>query len=324
MVEFCSLKLKNNIFLAPMAGITDLAFRTVCREMGAGFCYSEMISAKALTYNDKKTYTLLKTSEADSPLGIQLFGSEPDIMANAAEIIEKEGFPLIDINSGCPAPKIYNNGEGSALMKNPGLLYDIVKSVVKRVNIPVTVKIRRGIDEGNESAVICAKACEDAGASAITVHGRYREQYYSGCSEPSVIKSVKDAVKIPVVANGDVTSPEEAENLMKITGCDFVMVGRGSLGAPYIFKQINDYFEYGKYENYSRNSALDIMVKQIRLACENKGELIAVKEARKHILWYLKGIRNAKALKNEATKVNTFEDVLNFKNSITSQTEELN
>ncbi len=324
MIDFCGLNLKNNIFLAPMAGITDLAFRSVCRKFGAGLCYSEMISAKALTYKDKKTFTLLKTNDSDTPLAIQLFGSEPDIVANAAKIIEKEGFPLIDINSGCPAPKIFNNGEGSALMKNPELLYNIVKKTVDSVSIPVTVKLRRGTDESNESALCCAKACEEAGASAVTVHGRYREQYYSGNSNPDIIKKVRENLKIPVVANGDVTTPEEAAELMEYTGCKFVMIGRGSLGRPFLFKQIEDFVNKGNYKEYSPAFSFDIMIDQISLACEYKGEIPAIKEARKHILWYLKGFKNAKALRNEATKVNTLEDVFNFKNSITSQIEELN
>ncbi len=324
MIEFCNLTLKNNIFLAPMAGITDLAFRSVCRKFGAGLCYSEMISAKALTYNDKKTFTLLKTNLSDAPLAVQLFGSEPDIVANAAKIIENEGFPLIDINAGCPAPKIFNNGEGSALMKNPELLYNIVKKTVESVSVPVTVKLRRGTDEKNESAVCCAKACEEAGASAVTIHGRYREQYYSGKSNPDIIKRVRESLKIPVIANGDVTTPEEAIALMEYTGCKFVMIGRGSLGRPFFFKQIDDFLNKGIYDDYSPAFSFDVMIDQISLACEYKGEIPAIKEARKHILWYLKGFKNAKALRNEATKVNTLQDVLNFKNSITSQIEELN
>lgn len=307
-----------------MAGITDLAFRTICRRFGAGLCYSEMISAKALTYKDKKTFSLLKTNDDDAPLAVQLFGSEPEIVANAAQIIEKEGFPLIDINAGCPAPKIFNNGEGSALMKNPELLFNIVKKTVESVSVPVTVKLRRGTDEKNESAVCCAKACEEAGASAVTVHGRYREQYYSGKSDAETIRKVRKNLKIPVVANGDVTTPEEAAALMEFTGCRYVMIGRGSLGRPFLFNQIEDYFEKGNYCNYSPAFAFDVMIEQITLACKYKGEIPAIKEARKHILWYLKGFKNAKTLRNEATKVNTLQDVLNFKNSISSQLEEHN
>jgi len=312
MIDFCSLKLKSNIFLAPMAGITDLAFRSICREFGASLCYSEMISAKALCYNDKKTFTLLKTNEKDSPLAVQIFGSEPEIMAKGAAIVEKNGFPLIDINSGCPAPKIFNNGEGSALMKNPDLIYEIVKAVTAAVDVPVTVKIRRGVDEGCENALECALAAEAAGASAVTVHGRFREQYYSGVSDYSIIKKVREALSIPVVANGDVTSPEEAFSLMEKTGCGFVMIGRGALGRPYIFKQTEDYRNTGTYEEYSTEFTLNTMLKQITLACEYKGEIPAIKEARKHILWYLKGFRNAKSLRNEATRVNTLDEVRSF------------
>lgn len=295
-----------------MAGITDLAFRTVCRSFGASLCYSEMVSAKALCYKDKKTFTLLKTNKEDSPLAVQLFGSDPGIVATGAKAVEELGFPLIDINSGCPAPKIFNNGEGSALMKNPTLLHNIIKETVSSVSVPVTVKIRRGVDESSENAVECAIAAEEAGASAVTVHGRFREQYYSGASDREIIKKVRDAISIPVVANGDITTPEEAEKIMEYTGCDYIMIGRAALGNPYIFKQISDYFSTGSYENCDSAFLMETMLKQISLACEYKGEIPAIKEARKHILWYLKGMRNAKALRNEATRVNTLKDVYDF------------
>ena len=295
-----------------MAGITDLAFRTVCRSFGASLCYSEMVSEKALCYKDKKTFTLLKTNKDDSPLAVQLFGSDPGIVATGAKAVEELGFPLIDINSGCPAPKIFNNGEGSALMKNPTLLHNIIKETVSSVSVPVTVKIRRGVDESSENAVECAIAAEEAGASAVTVHGRFREQYYSGASDREIIKKVRDAISIPVVANGDITTPEEAEKIMEYTGCDYIMIGRAALGNPYIFKQISDYFSSGSYEYCDSAFLMQTMLKQISLACEYKGEIPAIKEARKHILWYLKGMRNAKALRNEATRVNTLKDVYDF------------
>lgn len=315
-MKFCNFELKNRYLLAPMAGITDQAYRITARKFGASLCYSEMISAKALTYNDKKTLSLLNTEKEEGPFAVQLFGSEPDIMAEGAKIIEAMGFEMIDINCGCPAPKIFNNGEGSALMKTPSLIEKIVSSVTASVKIPVTVKMRKGVDENVLTALECAKAAEAGGASAVTIHGRLRNQFYSGKSDPSIIREVKDALKIPVIANGDVFTPEDAKKLRAATGCDLVMIARGSLGKPYIFTQLTDYEETGAYKNYSPSEILQIMLEHIELMCELKGEERAIKEARKLILQYVTGFRNAARLRCAATMVNTFEDVLNFKNEI--------
>lgn len=309
---FGDFDIKNNIFLAPMAGITDLAFRTISRDCGAGLCYSEMISSKGLVFQDKKTKEILKTNDYDSPLAVQLFGCDPQIMSEAAKKIEAMGFKMIDINSGCPTPKIVNNGDGSALMKNPQLLGTIVKEVTSRVKIPVTVKIRMGYTADSINAVECAKIIEESGAKAVAVHGRTREQFYSGKADYSIIRKVKEAVKIPVIGNGDIFSPEDAKKLFTETGCDAIMLGRGTLGKPYIFSQIKDYFEKGSYEDYTLEYKLSLLKKQIDLMVEYKGERRAILEARKHLAWYLKGMKNSKVFRLMANSVSSLEEVDNM------------
>lgn len=308
-MKFVEFDIKNNIFLAPMAGITDLAFRTVCREHGAGMCYSEMISAKALVFQDKKTKELLKTNSQDTPLCVQLFGCEPDIIAEACRIISDMGFKMIDINSGCPTPKIVNNGDGSALMKNPKLLGEIIKKASLSTDVPITVKLRAGYTPDNINAVECAKTAEANGAKAVAVHGRTREQFYSGKADYSVIKAVKEAVKIPVIGNGDVFSPEDAEKLFNETGCDAIMVGRGSLGRPYLFNQINEYLKKGDFSDYSLDFKLSILKRQITLMVEYKNEHRAILEARKHLAWYLKGLKNSKIYRQMSNSVTTLDEV---------------
>jgi tRNA-dihydrouridine synthase B len=318
-MKFVNFDIKNNIFLAPMAGITDLAFRTVCREHGAGLCYSEMISSRAMVFQDRKTRELLKTNKEDNPLVIQLFGCEPDIMGEASKLIEESGFKMIDINSGCPTPKIVNNGDGCALMKNPKLLGEIVKNVVNSVKIPVSVKIRTGYNSDSINAVECAKVAEANGASSITVHGRTREQFYSGKADYSIIRDVKNAVKIPVTGNGDIFSPEDALKLFSETGCDAVMVGRGSLGNPFIFNQINDLIEKGSYEDYPLDYKLSVLKRQVDLMVQYKNEHRAILEARKHLAWYLKGLKNSKVYRQMSNSVNTLEEVDNLCRLILSE-----
>ncbi len=318
-MNFVNFDIRNNIFLAPMAGITDLAFRTVCREHGASLCYSEMVSSRAMVFQDKKTRELLKTNDKDSPLAIQLFGCEPDIMGEASKMIEAMGFKMIDINSGCPTPKIVNNGDGCALMKNPKLLGEIIKNVVDSVKIPVTVKIRTGYNENSINAVECAKIAEANGVSAITVHGRTREQFYSGKADYNIIREVKNSVKIPVTGNGDIFCPEDALKLFSETGCDAIMVGRGSLGNPFIFNQINDLINKGKYEEYPLNYKLSVLKRQIELMVEYKNEHRAILEARKHLAWYLKGLKNSKVYRQMSNSVNTLEEVDNLCRLILSE-----
>ena len=311
-MKFVDFDIKNKIFLAPMAGITDLAVRTVARKCGAGLCYSEMISAKGLVFQDKKTKDLLKTNEYDSPLIVQLFGCEPDIMAEAVKIINSMGFKMIDINSGCPTPKIVGNGDGSALMKNPKLLGDVISSAVKASDIPISVKIRAGYTYDSINAVECAKIIEGSGAKAIAVHGRTREQFYSGKADYEIIKKVKEAVKIPVIGNGDVFLPEDAKKLFDETGCDAILVGRGSLGRPYIFSQISDFLKNGIYEDYPLDYKLSLLKEQIELTVLYKGEHRAILEARKHLAWYLKGVKNSKIYRQMCNSVTTLSEVYNL------------
>ena len=313
LMKFVNFDIKNRIFLAPMAGITDLSVRTVARDWGASFCYSEMISAKGLYFKDKKTKELLLTNDYDSPLAVQIFGNDPYIMSEGVKVIADMGFKMIDINAGCPAPKIVNNNEGSALMKNPKLLGEIVEACVKASDLPVSVKIRTGFTSSTINAVECAKIIEDAGAKAIAVHGKTREQFYSGDADYSVIRNVKENVKIPVIGNGEVHTPKDCEKLFKESLCDFVLIGRGMLGNPFIFSQINDYFEKGSYiKDYGINTKMDTLIKQTELTVKYKGEHRAILEARKHIAWYLKGVKNSKTFRLMANTVNSIEDVYNL------------
>lgn len=305
-----NVEIKGYAALAPMAGVADTAFRTVCRRFGACYVVGEMASSKGLCMSDRKTAELLAVSEAERPMAVQIFGDDPQIMAEAAKIAQQFGPDIIDINMGCPAPKVAMNGGGSALLKNPQLAGRIIEQVVKAVDIPVTVKIRKGWDDNSVNAVEVARIAEQSGAAAITVHGRTREQMYRPPADLEIIKKVKQAVKIPVIGNGDIFTPEAAKRMYDETGVDLVMVGRGALGSPWIFSQINQYMETGSYSPAPDvEKRMEIMLEHVRLICENKGEYRGMKEARKHAAWYMKGLEGASALRNEAGRLSRFEDI---------------
>ena len=305
-----NVDLKSRLALAPLAGITDMAFRQICRGFGAGYCETEMVSAKALSFNDKKSLELMELSADEHPCAIQIFGCEPYIMGEAAKIAESKGADIVDINMGCPAPKIANNGSGSALMKDPSLCGEIVNAVKKAVNIPVTVKIRKGFDKESVNAVEVAGICEKNGVDAVIVHGRTREQYYSGQCDLDIIKAVKESVSVPVIGNGDVKDIKSAEKMLDYTGCDGLMVARAALGAPWIFKILKEYFDKGNIINPPEPEVkLKIMTEHIELVCKYKGEKMGMLQSRKQIAWYLKGFKGAAGFRNEAGRVCTLNDM---------------
>lgn len=309
--------IENNVFLAPMAGVTDLPFRQVCKKFGAGLLYSEMISSRGLYYNDKKTELLIKFDSFERPFAIQIFGNEPDIMLYGAKKIQELVNPeIIDINMGCPAPKIVSNNDGSALMKDPILAGKIIEKVCSNINIPVTVKFRKGWDENSINAVEFAHIAEESGASAITVHGRTREQFYTGKSDIEIIKKVKENIKIPVIGNGDIVTPEDALNMFNYTGCDAIMIGRGACGNPWIFSQVNDFLKNMTYKIPSSKERLDIAKEHLESICRYKGEYIGIKESRKHLAWYIKGMRNASSFKNTINKTEKLDDMIRILNEI--------
>lgn len=310
------VRLPSRALLAPMAGVSDRAYRELCMRMGAGYCVSEMVSSKALSFGSKKSEELMDISGQERPCGIQIFGDDPGCMAEAALSAMRHKPDMIDINMGCPAPKISGNGSGSALMKNPALCGEITAAVVKSVDVPVTVKIRKGWDAQTVNAVEVAKICEQAGAAAITVHGRTRQQYYKPPVDYEIIREVKRSVSIPVIANGDIDSAKKAKRVLDFTGCDFVMIGRASLGNPWLFSQINAYLNNPAEPLVapSLEERLDTMVAQVAKMVEYKGEYIALRQARKLVAGYFKGMRGAAALRNEAGKIETLSDLVKLKN----------
>ena len=301
--------LKNNVILAPMAGVSDLPFRVLCKEYGAGMTSMEMISAKAILYNNKNTEELMAIHPTEGPVSLQLFGSDPVIMSEIAKRIEDRPFDILDINMGCPVPKIVNNHEGSYLMKEPELVYKIVNSIVKAIKKPVTVKIRKGFNDAMVNAPEIAHIIEEAGASAVAVHGRTREQYYSGNADWDIIRRVKEAVKIPVIGNGDIVDGPSAEKMLKETGCNAVMVGRAAQGNPFIFKEINAYLNGEEYKAPEKEEIKKVILRHGAMQLEYKGEYIGIREMRKHLSWYVKGVEGAAHLRKRINELETFEEL---------------
>ncbi len=304
------ISLKNKVILAPMAGVTDRAYREVCMDYGADMCFTEMVSTKGLFYNDKKTATLLEISEKEQPVYAQIFGHEPEIFAKVSAKAASFGAMGIDINCGCPANKIIGNDDGGSLMKNPQTVYDIVCAVKENCDLPVSVKIRKGWDDSSVNAVEVAKLAEKAGASHITVHGRTVKQEYRGSADYSIIKDVVSAVNVPVIGNGDVKSPADAENMMTQTGCEAVMIGRGILGNPFLFKRIKHYLEFKELlPEPSQKEIITTALEHIKKIVEYKGEYVGIREARKHAIWYIKGMKNSVAVKNKLTAATSFDEM---------------
>lgn len=305
-----NVKIDNPYILAPMAGVTDLPFRLLCKEQGAGLLCMEMISAKALQYKNKNTKALLAIHPKEYPVSLQLFGSDPKIISEQAKRIEELPFQILDINMGCPVPKVVKNGEGSALMKTPKLVYEIVYQTARAIQKPVTVKIRKGFDDTCINAVEIAKIIEEAGGAAVAVHGRTREQYYSGKADWEIIRQVKEAVSIPVIGNGDVTSGEKALEMRERTGCDGVMIGRGAQGNPWIFHELLEYDRTGKLPpRPSKEQIKETMLRHARLQLEFKGEYLGIREMRKHVAWYTKGMEGSAKLRDDINKVESYAEL---------------
>lgn len=305
-----NVDIPNNLILAPMAGVTDLPFRLICKEAGAGLLCMEMVSAKAIFYNNKNTEELMRIEEGEWPVSLQLFGSDPDIISEMAKRIEDRPFSILDINMGCPVPKVVNNGEGSALMKNPKLVEEIITKTVRAIHKPVTVKIRKGFDEANVNAVEIAKIAEVCGAAAIAVHGRTREQYYSGKADWDIIAKVKQAVSIPVIGNGDITDGQTAKKMLEETGCDGLMIGRAAMGNPWIFRDIAAYLNEGMIlERPDREEMKKTILKHADLMLLYKGEYTGIREMRKHISWYTKGIPGSAKFRNEINQMESFSQL---------------
>ena len=307
-LQIGSVTLPNNLILAPMAGVTDLPFRLLCKEQGAGLLCMEMVSAKAILYKNRNTQALLTIDPRENPVSLQLFGSDPDIIAEIAHQIEDRPFDILDLNMGCPVPKIVNNGEGSALMKNPKLAGEIIEKTVKAIKKPVTVKIRKGFDDDHVNAVEMAKIAEASGAAAVAVHGRTREQFYSGKADWDIIRQVKEAVKIPVIGNGDLLTAEDVIAMEEQTGCDGVMIGRASRGNPWIFRQVSEYLENGKIiEPPTIAEVKKMMLRHARLQLQYRGEYTGIREMRKHVAWYTAGFPHSAKLRKRVNEVESME-----------------
>ena len=301
-----NVKLNNRLILAPMAGVTDLPYRLLCHEMGAGLVCMEMVSAKAIFYNNKNTEDLMEIHPGERPVSLQLFGSDPDIIADMAKKIEYKPYDILDFNMGCPVPKVVNNGEGSALMKNPALAGDILYKLVKASNKPVTVKIRKGFDDDSVNAVEIAKTAQECGVSAVAVHGRTREQYYSGKADWDIIKAVKKELSIPVIGNGDVTGYSSAKEMMEYTGCDAVMIGRAAKGDPFIFKRI---LEGKDKKETDINLLCDTILRHAQLMVKYKGEYAAMRQMRSHLSWYTAGLPHSASLRRTACRIETLDEL---------------
>ncbi len=308
-----NVTLENNLILAPMAGVTDLPFRLLCKEQGAGLLCMEMVSAKAIYYRNRNTEALLSIDERELPVSLQLFGSDADIISEMAKRIEERPFSILDLNMGCPVPKVAGNGEGSALMKNPALVEEIVSKTVKAIKKPVTVKIRKGFDAAHVNAVEIARIAEASGAAAVAVHGRTREQYYQGKADWDIIRQVKEAVRIPVIGNGDVVSPESAEAMLRETGCDGIMIGRGAQGNPWLFGQILHWMETGEKKAPPTKEELKQMILcHARLLVEHKGNYTGIREMRKHVAWYTAGYPHSAKLRARINEVEELEKLEYF------------